>query len=130
MSELKNLSESPEAEMRRSTWQRVRMHRIGDRHLDTVELTVGLKAKAKTKAEERAALRRRAICKLMDYYSIPNTAGAIAAAIERLWTPRVHSDLGAPPHPSTIVRWRKLAGPGANNLANFMSVRRQRRGSN
>lgn len=126
MSELKNLSESPEAKMRRSTWQRVRMHRIGDRHLDTVELTVDLKAKAK----QREALRRGAICKLMDYYSIPNTAGAIAAAIERLWTPRVYSDLGAPPHPSTIVRWRKLAGPGANNLANFMSVRRQRRGSN
>lgn len=130
MSELKNLPECPEAEMRRSTWQRVRMHRIGDRHLDTVELTVDLKAKAKTKAEERAALRRRAICELMDLNGIPNTAGAIAAAIERLWTPRVYSTLGVPPHPSTIVRWRKLAGPGDSKPATFMSVRRQRRGSN
>lgn len=126
MNELKNLSESLEAEMRRSTWQRVRMHRIGDRHLDTVELTVDLKAKAK----QREASRRHAICALMDLNRIPNTAGAIAAAIERLWTPRVYSTLGIPPHPSTIVRWRKLAGLGADKPATFMSVRRQRRGSN
>lgn len=126
MNDTNDPSDCTAAAKRRASWPRLRMHRIGGRHLSTVELIADLKIRA----EQRKAERRLAICQLMDLNGVRNTVAAHAAAIERLWTPRVYDALGFPPNPSTLVRWRKLAASGAIKPSSLMSVRCLRCGSN
>lgn len=54
-----------------------------------------------------AAHRRLAICRLMDENGVPNSERAHRRAYGKLWTGLVRQRLGPPPHPRSLVRWRR-----------------------
>jgi hypothetical protein len=82
---------------RSATWRRRPGSRLMGQPLKTVQLP-GVNA---------AARRRVAICRLMDQHGVQNTERAHRAAMAILWTGQLRKRLGTPPHPATIVRWRK-----------------------
>jgi len=92
-------NQTVEQARRTDTWRRP-VHRWRGRQLDTMELLRELSHDAKGR-------RRRAICVLMDEADVPNTAQAHRRAYSRLWTDRVSRQLGSPPRPEALVRWRR-----------------------